>query len=44
MDEYVPYIALLVVALGLGGPAIWVVLRGGDATTARQEGPGKDSQ
>ncbi|MCP5304965.1 MAG: hypothetical protein H6953_05935 [Chromatiaceae bacterium] len=27
MDEYVPYIALLIVAIGLGGPALWVVFR-----------------
>lgn len=27
MQEYAPYIALLIIAIGLGGPAVWAVLK-----------------
>lgn len=39
MDEYVPYIALLIVAIGLGGPALWMILRSPDDEKEGREMP-----
>ena len=27
VEEYAPYIALLIIVVGLGGPAVWLLVR-----------------